>query len=363
MGDGGAGSVYRAIDVASLSTKGRSSREVAVKIYRDKGKFNREVRALQRVSGHPNVVELLTSHIEATQAIVMPLYSGGELHAYVWKCDGLSEIKAASVTSDLLSALQHVHGLDIIHSDVKPENVCLGQNGRAVLTDFDIACTSFEALARTPRGTPGYMAPEIIKGKPCSVLSDVFAVGCVVYFMFAKIHPFRTKSMSNQSIMDKTVECNLKFGSRFHGLSLDCIAFVSSTVLREPERRLSEQKASAHPWLHQEETAERVEQDDYENHASEAALGTSTIDLTLGLVASMNFENIDLPETVHGTGRNSDAKSYLSRVKSVGRTMFGKFSRAVYGMRKKQSRVTRVGSTYENPTQVVPSSIDVSTDD
>eukprot|EP00928_Gymnodinium_smaydae_P006563 TRINITY_DN12332_c0_g1_i1.p1 TRINITY_DN12332_c0_g1~~TRINITY_DN12332_c0_g1_i1.p1 ORF type:complete len:347 (-),score=40.96 TRINITY_DN12332_c0_g1_i1:70-1110(-) len=312
VGEGNAGAVYRAIDVTALS-EARVSREVAVKIYRNKKSFKREVQMMQRLRGHPNVVQLLTSHSVPTMAVVMPFYSAGDLHSYVWNCDGLSESQAARVTCDLLSALQHIHGLDIIHRDIKPENVSMDKNGRPVLMDFDIACKSSDITSGTLCGSPGYMAPEIIDGAPWTFASDVFAIGCVAYFMFAKMHPFPTKPMTVESILEKSAQCNLRFGRRFVDVSSECKAFISAIIVRDPDQRLSEQQASAHPWL--QDAAKRLE-----------------------LVDSMHVER------PHCKGWNSSLKSRVSKVKTIGRDVVCRLSRVLGSMRPKTKTKTSVES-------------------
>eukprot|EP00928_Gymnodinium_smaydae_P081925 TRINITY_DN65353_c0_g1_i1.p1 TRINITY_DN65353_c0_g1~~TRINITY_DN65353_c0_g1_i1.p1 ORF type:complete len:227 (+),score=25.74 TRINITY_DN65353_c0_g1_i1:43-681(+) len=180
VGEGSAGNVYLALDVAGQATKGRASKEVVVKIYKNDAavhKFTKEVEFMQRVNGHPNVVNLLTSHSVVTKGIIMPFYGEVDLHSYVWQCNGLPDSKAASITRDLLAALRHVHACGIIHRDVKPENMILDQDARAVLLDFDVACDASDLLARSvPCGSPGYVAPEAIEGKPGGFSSDIFSV-------------------------------------------------------------------------------------------------------------------------------------------------------------------------------------------
>eukprot|EP00928_Gymnodinium_smaydae_P006562 TRINITY_DN12331_c0_g1_i1.p1 TRINITY_DN12331_c0_g1~~TRINITY_DN12331_c0_g1_i1.p1 ORF type:complete len:187 (+),score=14.61 TRINITY_DN12331_c0_g1_i1:52-612(+) len=168
IGEGQIGKAYRAILAMS---EGAPSQEVVVKVYSDDegGRFRNEIELMERVNGQPNVVKILASYSQGTKSIVMRYYGEYDLHQHVWQCDGISEFKAAGVTRDLLSALQHIHGCGILHRDVKPENLILGQDGKTVLLDFDLSCYASDTLAtQTQSGSPGFLAPEVIQGKRCS---------------------------------------------------------------------------------------------------------------------------------------------------------------------------------------------------
>eukprot|EP00928_Gymnodinium_smaydae_P010132 TRINITY_DN13805_c1_g2_i1.p1 TRINITY_DN13805_c1_g2~~TRINITY_DN13805_c1_g2_i1.p1 ORF type:complete len:282 (+),score=56.96 TRINITY_DN13805_c1_g2_i1:313-1158(+) len=270
----------------------------------------------------------------------MPFYGEVDLHGYVWQCDGLSELKAVGVTRDLLSALQHIHSCGIIHRDVKPENMILGHDGRAVLLDFDVACDASDRVAiAAASGSPGYIAPEVLLGRPCSFSADIFSVGSVVYFMFAKVHPFlKKKGATLDDVVDHTTKCNVTFGRRFSNVSRKCLEFVVSILERDPKRRLSEEQASAHPWLLDKETAE----------CPEGVPETSVPETG----AEMLFEKVDSLPMEH-TDSTSSKDSRVSRAKLAGRNMMGKLSRAVGKMRGKSTTVSRLDSKRGNRTMDV----------
>eukprot|EP00928_Gymnodinium_smaydae_P100046 TRINITY_DN9716_c0_g1_i2.p1 TRINITY_DN9716_c0_g1~~TRINITY_DN9716_c0_g1_i2.p1 ORF type:complete len:295 (+),score=28.92 TRINITY_DN9716_c0_g1_i2:48-932(+) len=239
IGEGHVGQVYRAVDVAGNVTTAQTGRDVVIKIYQREEKanqFRREVVVMKRVSGHPNVVRLLASHSGSIKGIVMPFYGEVDLHRHVWQCDGLSEIKTAGITRDLLSALQHIHSCEVIHRDVKPENMILDQDGKAILLDFDVACSVSDTFSKSKRcGSPGYLAPEVIQYMPCSFSSDVFSVGCVTYFMIAKVHPFvKSKDETVDDQLNHGIECKVSFGKRFKVVSRQCLKFILATIVRDP---------------------------------------------------------------------------------------------------------------------------------
>eukprot|EP00928_Gymnodinium_smaydae_P091790 TRINITY_DN7552_c0_g1_i1.p1 TRINITY_DN7552_c0_g1~~TRINITY_DN7552_c0_g1_i1.p1 ORF type:complete len:371 (-),score=40.26 TRINITY_DN7552_c0_g1_i1:177-1289(-) len=337
IGEGSMGQAYRAIDVSGHSEDARQLVEVVVKIYaHDKAanQFENEVAMMKRVSGHPNVVEFLASRSAPITGIVMPFYGDVNLHRYVWQCDGLPEFQAAGITRDLLCALQHVHSCGILHRDVKPENMVLDQTGRTVLLDFDVACDTSDRVALAIRcGSIGYVAPEVIQCMPCSFSSDIFSVGCVVYYMVAKVHPFiKKKGETPDDIMKNGIACKLSFGKRFKNVSMEYLNFIGSIVLRTPQQRLSGPEASVHPWLMEEDAAESREIEPEvkvpETHGA----------------TTMLFEP---PPEAHRAGNKSATSSRLSRARTVGRSIVSKLTRAVRNSRRGAPRVSPLSSIYE----------------
>eukprot|EP00928_Gymnodinium_smaydae_P001400 TRINITY_DN10518_c0_g1_i2.p1 TRINITY_DN10518_c0_g1~~TRINITY_DN10518_c0_g1_i2.p1 ORF type:complete len:305 (+),score=26.88 TRINITY_DN10518_c0_g1_i2:251-1165(+) len=292
---------------------------------------------MKRVRGHPNVVNLLTSYSRGGMGIVMPFYGEADLFKYVWQRDGLPEIEAAGVTRDLLSALHHVHGCGIVHRDVKPENMILDQDGKAVLLDFDVACYIADTAATSARrGSPGYMAPEVLEGNPCCFSSDVFSAGCVVYFMIAKVHPFvKKKEVSTDEILECNKLCELTFTRRFNAVSRECRQFVSSIVVKHPGCRLPLHLASSHAWLGAQE--QRPEDDRAGGSSDDVLPGE------FGRTSSLMVHCERFTKPSPG--------SRFSKAKMVGRNMVCQMSRAFPKMRRKSSTVSPLQDQHDGPTE------------
>ncbi|HEV8194933.1 MAG TPA: protein kinase, partial [Ktedonobacterales bacterium] len=194
IGTGGMAEVYRARDI-------RLPREVALKVLpatlaSDPAyvqRFRSEARRVAKLR-HPNIVPVYEfGEQDGLLFLVMPLLDES-LRERLSRHDGrLPTQEALDIAVQVAEALEtaHVHG--IVHRDVKPENVLLDPDGRALLTDFGIARElaflrrpgSVQTLAATglPVGTPEYMAPEQLRGGPVDQRADVYALGAVLYEM------------------------------------------------------------------------------------------------------------------------------------------------------------------------------------
>ncbi|GAA1363283.1 serine/threonine-protein kinase [Streptomyces beijiangensis] len=199
LGQGGMGIVWRARDEVL-------GREVAVKEVRAPGvlpsgdvhrlydRLEREAWAAARIT-HRNVVTVydVASH-DGRPWIVMELVRGLSL-SDVLDADGpLPPQRAAHIGAEVLAALRSAHEAGVLHRDVKPGNVLIGNDGRVVLTDFGIAMVEgTSALTMTGEliGSPDYLAPERALGRAASPASDLWALGVLLYVTVEGSAPFR----------------------------------------------------------------------------------------------------------------------------------------------------------------------------
>ena len=217
LGEGGMSYVYRAQDA-------ESGAPVAVKILlprlsRDPAaveRLRREATIATRLS-HPNVCPILRMG-EADRMIylVMPYLEGEPLSEHETRRGPFPVAEGVPLLAQICRGLQHAHELHIIHRDLKPENVMLvpdgtGDNGesryRAVVMDFGLA-KERKAGAEVAKltatgivlGTPEFMSPEQIRGKPLDGRSDVYAIGILAFELFAGQLPFAGKSAQETMI-------------------------------------------------------------------------------------------------------------------------------------------------------------------
>jgi eukaryotic-like serine/threonine-protein kinase len=158
-------------------------------------RFRREARAAASLS-HPNIVPIFDVGEDAatrTPFIVMELVRGGNLKDYIRRAAPLTDQQIRSIGAALASTLEYAHRHGLVHRDVKPHNILLGEDGRPRLTDFGIAqALASSALTRTGTimGSVHYVAPELVRGRPATAQSDVYGLGAVLYEMATGRVPF-----------------------------------------------------------------------------------------------------------------------------------------------------------------------------
>ena len=160
----------------------------------------REARTAARLN-HPAVITVFDVIEEADGCpwIVMELIQGRSLEQVVAEDGPLPAQQAADLGGRLLGALRSAHAAGILHRDVKPSNVLLGMDGRAVLTDFGIATLEGDTgltQAGMVMGTPGFTAPERVRGEPASPASDLWALGATLFAAVEGHGPFDDRQTS-----------------------------------------------------------------------------------------------------------------------------------------------------------------------
>jgi len=209
LGKGGMGTVYEARDL----TLGRTVAIKALQLAHDadrtvRERFLREARSLAMLE-HPNVLpiyELLD--VGDTAYMVMQCIKGGSLKDVIQRAwvgeapEGLPPAYVVTVIGQVARALDYAHNQGIVHRDIKPGNILLAEDDRALLADFGIAkwtdVTQESALTADGAavGTPAFMSPEQINGRELGPQSDVYSLAIVVYQMLTGHVPFEGDTIS-----------------------------------------------------------------------------------------------------------------------------------------------------------------------
>ncbi|HEX9987340.1 MAG TPA: protein kinase [Chloroflexia bacterium] len=195
IGEGGAAEVFRAKDQ-------RLDRIIAIKVLRpqfthdpaSRKRFVTEARVAARLS-HPNIVDIYDFG-EApgdTMFISMKYVEGQNLKDVLQKRGRLTPAETISIARQACHALSAAHAAELIHRDVKPQNILIDRAGNVNLTDFGIVkALSGPSLTQSGMtfGTAAYMSPEQATGSPIGPASDIYALGCVMYDMLTGRPPF-----------------------------------------------------------------------------------------------------------------------------------------------------------------------------
>ncbi len=136
---------------------------------------------------HCNIVAL---HAAGSEYVAMEYVEGPSLRS-VLDAGQPPLAQALRWMGQLLSALAYLHARGLVHRDVKPANLLLGTDDTLKLADFGIARRAGEQLVQDSSGTPNYMAPEQMRGKPPDQRSDLYAAGVVLYELLTGSRPYR----------------------------------------------------------------------------------------------------------------------------------------------------------------------------
>lgn len=163
-------------------------------------RIQREVEFMVKID-HPSIVKLHAAFRDPQTEcyyIVMELVDGLNIEQYVMRKGPIPPDRAVELMVKILDAIQCVHSSRIVHRDIKPSNIMIRSNGNVCLLDFGVAKDLGPAtghpgtVAGTVIGTTGYMSPEQANGNPIDYRSDIYALGCVFFYMLTGHHAFNT---------------------------------------------------------------------------------------------------------------------------------------------------------------------------
>jgi len=154
--------------------------------------FEREARVASELR-HPNIVRVLeTGELEGRPYLTMEFVDGVNLLQVLEVPEPPTFRQRIGICVQLAEALSYAHGRGVVHRDVKLENVLVARNGQVKLTDFGLAKVIGEASVRSGFivGTPSYMSPEQIAGKPLDARTDIYSFGVLMYRLFTGRYPY-----------------------------------------------------------------------------------------------------------------------------------------------------------------------------
>ncbi|KAF9057736.1 kinase-like domain-containing protein, partial [Panaeolus papilionaceus] len=298
MGDGAFSNVYQAVE---LST----SRKVAVKVVRkfelnasqagdkhlnpqfkkkprvtERANILKEVQ-IMRATSHPSIVKLYSfSESPEHYFLVLELMEGGELFHQIVKLTYFSENLSRHVILQVATGIRYLHEeRGVVHRDIKPENLLFsripiipsknpiqrpydedkedegefipgvggGGIGRVKIADFGLSKVVWDEETKTPCGTVGYTAPEIVKDERYSKSVDMWALGCVLYTLLCGFPPFYDESIN--VLTEKVAKGYYTFLSPWwDDISHSAKDLIEHLLCVDPAQRYTIDEFFAHPW-------------------------------------------------------------------------------------------------------------------
>mmetsp|Transcript_29150 Transcript_29150/g.67751 ORF Transcript_29150/g.67751 Transcript_29150/m.67751 type:complete len:557 (-) Transcript_29150:113-1783(-) len=207
-------------------------------------RIQQEIRLMEKLD-HPLVIRIFET-VESPRRIhiVMEHLSGGNLCSHVKSRRSLPEDEARNIFVQIAQSLEYMHINNIIHRDIKLENVLFDEDKNAKLIDFGFSVYCRDKRLKVFCGTPSYMAPEIVKrteyrGKPI----DVWSLGIVLYAMLCGCFPFSAKTYPD--LYKKIIRGSFRFPDNFPPGAKD---LLQQMLVLDPSRRATISEARNHPW-------------------------------------------------------------------------------------------------------------------
>ncbi|CAD8158375.1 unnamed protein product [Paramecium octaurelia] len=197
---------------------------------------------LLRPIDHPNVIKLLEIHEDNKQIYLIYEYAKGELFQEFQKKKAeksqFSEQQISNFMKQIFEGLKHIHSLNIMHRDIKLENILVKDSSTIVIADFGLAAKKIPKFEYKKYGTPGYIAPEVLNLKVYNEKIDIFSAGVVAYILLTQQPLFSGNTIS--AILNQNTAGRIDFNnSKFICLSKDAQSFLKRVLCLEENQRPS----------------------------------------------------------------------------------------------------------------------------
>jgi len=225
----------------------------------DMNDITREIEIMENCQ-HPNVIRLYEIFDEKEKMnLVMELVTGGELFDEIVSRGSFTEKDSARVMGTLCSALSYLHSKQVVHRDLKPENILLackkeeappGTEPEIKVADFGLArVISDKDMMRTACGTPGYVAPEVLKNKGYSSGAvDLWSAGVILYILLCGFPPFYEEELP--ALFDQILKGRYDFPAPWwDNISQGAKDLVKGLLTVDPKMRLTAEQVLRDPWI------------------------------------------------------------------------------------------------------------------
>ncbi|XP_035261423.1 myosin light chain kinase, smooth muscle isoform X1 [Anguilla anguilla] len=250
LGVGKFGQVFRL-------THKETSRVCAGKFYKargskDKAAARREIELMNHLH-HPKLVQCLGAYdCRSKIVMVMEYIAGGELFERIVD-ENFEHTEPTSVhyMQQIIEGVQYMHRQNIVHLDLKPENiVCMNTTGTLIkIIDFGLASKLDSTTPlKVMHGTPEFVAPEVIGFEPVGPATDMWSIGVICYILLSGESPFQGNSDDETLALVTAAQWEFDDES-FAEITDQAKDFISGLLKKDMRQRLSCEKALAHPWM------------------------------------------------------------------------------------------------------------------
>lgn len=263
LGSGNFATVYRAELKTERTASGMTMQPgfYAIKVIdkskvEDQGDIDREIEIMLECK-HKNIIRLFEVHPENKKInLVMEMVNGGELFDEIVNREKYSELDSAKVMRTMCDALSYIHKKNIVHRDLKPENILLADKPRPgyepeiKIADFGLArFIAKESMMKTACGTPGYVAPEVLKNKGYdSGAVDMWSAGVILYILLCGFPPFYDEELP--ALFDTIIKGKYEFPSPWWDHITDGAKDLVKRLLTvDPKRRITADQVLNDSWV------------------------------------------------------------------------------------------------------------------
>lgn len=212
----------------------------------DKTRFEQEIRIQQQMRNE-NIVQLIDLYQDTLNYyIIIEFCPNGELFGRIVSNKKLSEDEARIFFSQILNGLVYIHSVNVAHRDLKPENILIDENGRAKISDFGLSkFIGQDGVVKTSCGSPVYVSPEVISGKPYDPKkSDMWSAGVILYAMVTGQLPWTKRNKIQLYEQIKKAQFPIP-----KELSEDCVDLIKSLMNLDINNRLTAKQALQHKFM------------------------------------------------------------------------------------------------------------------
>ena len=255
LGEGAYAKVYQCINIETgelMAVKHFSLSEDLQKIEKEFTSLKREVALLRRLD-HPNVVKYYQTDLSQDMNsvdVLMEYVPGGSIKKVIQRYKRLEEPVVRCYTRQLLGGLKYLHTNGVIHRDLKCANILLTHNGVVKISDFGSSkqyMSNYYDLTKSLKGSPYWMAPEVVTRQGHSFEADIWSVGCCAIEMVSGNPPWSNFSREAKAVLKLIAQPDNLPGVPECSEHLE--SFITCCLQREPKMRPTVRQLLSHPFI------------------------------------------------------------------------------------------------------------------